>query len=525
MSSTPFSRLTPLGFLQTFVLELMDVCESVGPIPAEQIIERIARSAGRFFEESFRAEFGVEGELNRERYADLIIGLKNHIGGHFSLVSADADCIRVVSSRCPFGEGVRNSPQLCRMTSSVFGGIAARNFGYARVVLEQRIALGHEGCSVAVYLNREAAGTAEGIDYRNQLDAIPEPIAALQGRIEERMHRLWCQMNARRAELPAVERPTIVAESPPMQRVLRAIETIAPTPATVLVRGETGVGKELAARAIHAMSERCVKPFIAVNCGAIPEGLVESALFGHEKGAFTGAVEIHRGYFERADGGTLFLDEVDALTPAVQVRLLRVLQEGELERVGGHLTLAVDVRIVTATNCDLELAVAEGAFRKDLYYRINVVKLEIPRLAERSEDIPHLVDLMLKRLAARYRKPLRGVTSLVMERLKAHSWPGNVRELENTLERAALFSSGPELTSVELGGTGPESEQSGFKVMRKKWLDRMEKEYLEQILRRFGGDVAQVAEDMELTPRAVYLKLKAYGIDLAGYRMTKNRAG
>lgn len=523
MSSTPFSLLTPIGFLQTFVLELMDVREDADPVQTEQLIERIARGAGRFFEEAFRTEYGIGDTLDREGYADLILGLKNKIGGHFSLVSSETDCIRVVSSRCPFGEGVRNSPELCRMTSSVFGSIAARNFGYAKVVLEKRIALGHDGCAVAVYLNRAAAGNSEGIEYRNPAEAMPEQqrITALQSRIEERLHYLWCQMSARHAALPETERPTIVAESPAMQNVLRAIEAVAPTPATVLIRGETGVGKELAARAIHALSERCDKPFIAVNCGAIPDGLVESVLFGHEKGAFTGASEIHRGYFERADGGTLFLDEVDALTPAVQVRLLRVLQESELERVGGHRTLAVDVRIIAATNCELERAVTEGAFRKDLYYRINVVKLTIPQLAERREDIPRLVELILKRLAARYRKPIRSVTPKLMERLKAHSWPGNVRELENTLERAVLFAPGPELNDAELGEeTSSPTAQASFKELRKQ----LEKEYLEQALRRFQGDIGHVAEAMELTPRAVYLKLKELDIEPSSYRPARSRS-
>ncbi|MFO1419316.1 MAG: sigma 54-interacting transcriptional regulator [Methylotetracoccus sp.] len=527
MSQTSFSHLTPIGFLQTFVLELMDVCEEAGLSQTEQLIERIARSAGRFFEEAFRRECGLAGPLDRNDYADLILGLKNKIGGHFSLVSSDADCIRVVSCRCPFGEGVRNSPELCRMTSSVFGGIAARNFGYARVVLDRRIALGHDGCAVSIYLNPAAAGARPGIDYGHLDDAVSEQprIASLQSRIEERLHQLWCQMDDRRSTLPVSERPAIVAESPAMQNVLRAIEAVAPTPATVLIRGETGVGKELAARAIHALSERCDKPFIPVNCGAIPESLVESVLFGHEKGAFTGAVEIHRGYFERADGGTLFLDEVDALAPAVQVRLLRALQEGELERVGGHRTLVVDVRIVAATNCDLERAVADGAFRKDLYYRINVLKLAIPPLAERKEDIPFLVELILKRLAARYRKPIRGVTPELMARLKAYSWPGNIRELENTLERAVLFAVGPELGDAELGMEASATPaQPNFKLLRKQVLDRLEKDYLEQALRRFNGDIGQVAEAMELTQRAVYMKLKESGIEPSSYRPARHRA-
>ncbi|MBP1152296.1 MULTISPECIES: sigma 54-interacting transcriptional regulator [unclassified Methylocaldum] len=525
MNQASFSQLTPIGFLQTFVIELMDLCEEAGTAQAEQIIERIARSAGRFFEETFRAEYGLDEALDRERYADLIIGLKNKIGGHFSLVSSDAECIRVASSCCPFGEGVKNSPELCRMTSSVFGAIAARNFGYAKVVLERRIALGHDGCQVGVYLNPETAAGLSGVEYRNQPESKPDQTLAgdLQARIEERMHRIWCQMSGRCPTLPGVERPVIVAQSPAMQQVLRAIEIVAPTPATVLIRGETGVGKELVARAIHAMSERSEKPFIAVNCGAIPEGLVESVLFGHEKGAFTGAIEVHRGYFERADGGTLFLDEVDSLTPAVQTKLLRVLQEGELERVGGHRTLSVDTRIIAATNCDLEKAVADGSFRKDLYYRINVVKLEIPPLSERPEDIPHLVDLILKRLAVRYRKQIHGVTAELMDRLRAYSWPGNVRELENVLERAVLFTQGNFIKDAELGPNRAAPLESGWKAIRKHVLDRAEREYLEQALKRFQGDVNQVAEWMELTPRAVYLKLSELDIDPSLFRPQRSK--
>src|SRR5690554_6282192 len=276
MSQASFSQLTPVGFLQTFVVELMNLCEEVGTVEAEQIIERIAHSAGRFFEETFRAEYGIDQALDRGRYADLIIGLKNRIGGRFHLVSSNPECVRVASTCCPFGEGVRNSPELCRMTSSVFGAIAARNFGYAKVVLERRIALGHDGCQVGIYLNPETAAGLPGIEYcrRQESTSDPKRDNDLQARIEERLHRIWRQMSARCKTFDASERPAIVAQSPAMQNVLRAIETVAPTPATVLIRGETGVGKELVARAIHAMSERSEKPFIAVNCGAIPEGLV-----------------------------------------------------------------------------------------------------------------------------------------------------------------------------------------------------------------------------------------------------------
>ncbi|WP_198321380.1 MULTISPECIES: sigma 54-interacting transcriptional regulator [Methylococcus] len=519
MQGTSFSQLTPIGFLQTFVLELMHACEEAGLAPAERLIDRIARSAARFFEEAFREEYAVEGALDPKRYAELVVGLKNHIGGQFSLASREAGCIRVVNERCPFGEGVKNSPELCRMTSSVFGGIAARNFGYAKVTLARRIAMGDPCCEVHIHLDPRVAGKVEGAEYL----APPPPcdrraMDALQARIDEQMHRIWCQMNAHRHSRGSTRPPTIVAKSPAMQAVLQAIETVAPTPATVLIHGETGVGKELVARAIHAMSERCQESFVAVNCGAIPEGIVESVLFGHEKGAFTGAVEVHRGYFERADGGTLFLDEVDALTPAIQTRLLRVIQEGELERVGGHKTLMVDTRIISATNCDIEKAVAEGRFRQDLYYRLNVVKIVIPPLRQRPEDLPHLVGLILGRLSRRYGKPVNSVSPEVMSRLLAYAWPGNVRELENILEKAVLFAQPPEITDVPLPDADPAVGGQSWKALRRQTLERLERSYLEQALRRARGSVNAVAEWMELTPRAVYLKLSAYGMDPAKFR-------
>ncbi len=520
MDTHAFSHLTPIGFLQTFVLELMQLCEASVGSQAEDIIERIAQSASRFFEEAYREEHGLAGTLSQERYADLIIGLKNHIGGHFAPVSVDAGRIEVVSSRCPFGDGVRHSPELCRMTSSVFGGIAARNFGYARVELRERIALGHPRCSVVIHLEPAAALAHEGIDYRGQDKAArrePEAVT-LQSRIDERLHALWCQAKPCRGDPEELDRPILIAESAAMKGVLGAVETLAPTPATVLIEGATGVGKELVARAIHAMSDRSGKPFIAVNCGAIPESLVESVLFGHEKGAFTGAIEVHRGYFERADGGTLFLDEIDALSPAIQVRLLRVLQEGELERVGGQRNLSLDVRIVAATNAGLAQAVQRGAFRQDLFYRINVVTLFIPRLSERQEDIPRLIDLILRRLSQRYRKPILGVTPQLMQQLLAHDWPGNVRELENTLERAVLFAAAPWLDRVEFSSPTPVAPQSSAGDSRQNWLAQAERDYLDQELRRCRGDVGQLAGRLGISRRAAYMKLKKHSLNPSRYR-------
>ena len=310
----------------------------------------------------------------------------------------------------------------------------------------------------------------------------------------------------------------LIAKSPAMQKILQSIEIIAPTLATVLIHGQTGVGKELIARAIHAMSDRCNKPFIPINCGAIPESLIESALFGHEKGAFTGAIEVHQGYFERAEGGTLFLDEVDTLSPAAQTRLLRVIQESELERVGGKQTLPVDLRIISATNNNLEELVKQGQFRKDLYYRINVVRLSIPVLAERPEDLPYLVQLIVQRLSKKYNKAVESVSREVMQKIRAYSWPGNVRELENILERSILFATGKEITKLDLEFAADSNTIHEWKDIKELAITQAERIFLEGALKQHQGDVKKVAEDMGITTRAVYTKLKKYMLCSVNYR-------
>lgn len=516
MSGSSFSNLTPAFFLQTFVLELMHAFEQQGRGHSEELIEYIARTAGRFFEETYREERHLTEALDVDSYADLIVGLKNKIGGGFSLASSDRQCIKVVNSCCPFGEGVTHFPELCRMTSSVFGGIAARNFGYAKVEISKSIARKDDGCEVCVYIDTEAAKGRPGLEYSNQV-AVEETqdMAALHSRIEESMQKIWRLKSTKPTKKAP---PVIVAKSPAMQKVLQAIEKVAPTLATVLIKGETGVGKELVARAIHAMSERSHHPFMAINCGAIPDTLIESALFGHEKGAFTGAVEIRQGFFERADGGTLFLDEVDSLSPAAQTRLLRVIQEGELERVGGKQTIEVDVRLVSATNRNLDELVEQGRFRNDLYYRLNVVQLQIPRLSERIEDFPYLVQVILKRLSEKYGKEVKSVSREVMQQIRRYPWPGNVRELENVLERAVLFASGAEVTQLEGDLVKVNDSDTAWKEVRDSVLANAEQSFLRDALRRYQGDVKKVSELMMLTPRAVYGKLKKHRIDAQQFR-------
>src|SRR5882724_11617022 len=241
----------------------------------------------------------------------------------------------------------------------------------------------------------------------------------------------------------------IVGSSGALQKVLFLVSKVAPTDVTVLITGETGTGKELVARAIHRLSRRAPRAFVAVNCAAIPRDLIASELFGHEKGAFTGAIQRRLGRFELADGGTIFLDEVGELSPDIQVALLRVLQEREFERVGGRDRVQVDVRVIAATNRDLSAAVTDGAFRKDLFYRLNVFPLEMPPLRERREDIPVLVEYFIGRYARRAGKTFRRAAKRTLDRLQSYPWPGNVRELQNVIERSVIVSDTDELTVDE----------------------------------------------------------------------------
>src|SRR6202034_1007676 len=231
----------------------------------------------------------------------------------------------------------------------------------------------------------------------------------------------------------------IVGESPALQTVLSRVTKVAPTDSTVLITGETGTGKELVARAIHKRSPRSARAFISVNCAAIPTSLILSELFGHEKGAFTGATQRRLGRFELAEGGTIFLDEVGELPPETQVALLRVLQEREFERVGGNKVIAANVRVIAATNRDLEQLIEEGAFRGDLYYRLNVFPIEVPPLRQRRDDIPLLVQYFIDRYSLKTGKKIRGIDKATLERLKSYAWPGNIRELQNVIERSVVL--------------------------------------------------------------------------------------
>ncbi len=306
----------------------------------------------------------------------------------------------------------------------------------------------------------------------------------------------------------------IVGESDALRRVLKQVETVAPTDSTVLIRGETGTGKELIARALHELSPRSGRAFVKLNCAAIPTGLLESELFGHEKGAFTGAIGQKTGRFELAHRGTLFLDEVGDIPPELQPKLLRVLQEQEFERLGSTKTIKVDVRLVAATNRDLARMVAGGTFRADLYYRMNVFPVVLPPLRERREDIPRLVRHLTQRFARRMGRRIETIPSAVMDALVRYPWPGNVRELQNVIERAVILSAGPSL-QVPLGDLQPALTQSEAPALAAVPLADAEREHILGALRETGGVLGGpegAAARLGMKRSTLYKKMKKLGI-------------
>ena len=308
----------------------------------------------------------------------------------------------------------------------------------------------------------------------------------------------------------------IVANTDKMQAVLALVERVAPTNATVLIGGESGVGKDLVARAIHQHSQRNSGPFVKINSTAIPENLLESELFGYEKGAFSGAASSKPGKFELADKGTLFLDEIGDVPAATQVKLLRVLQEREFERLGGTKTLKVDVRLIAATNRDLRAALEEGTFREDLYYRLNVVAIDIPPLRDHKEDIPALVDFFLQKYAREMNKPVQTITPAARKALMDFHWPGNVRELENVIQRGVTLSSGAALDVADVQIDHPPSRPgaagSPHTLPPGMTLDQWEEEAIREALHHANGNKSQAARALGLSRNALRYRLSRMGV-------------
>ena len=311
------------------------------------------------------------------------------------------------------------------------------------------------------------------------------------------------------------QKTQIVGEHLEIQRIQETIRKVAPANARVLIMGENGTGKEMVARALHELSPRAEEPFVEVNCAAIPEELIESELFGHERGSFTGAVGRRVGKFELADGGTLFLDEVGDMSLNAQAKVLRVLQESVFERVGGTETMRVDVRVIAATNKDLLKASREGSFREDLFYRLNVVPITVPPLRERSSDIPLLVEYFLQQTARELGQAPRKVSRAAMDRLREYAWPGNVRELKNLVERMVILSAGSTIEASDLPdlAAAEKSEGRHFDIgSYAEFKDAIEKEFFERKLRLFNHNVSKTARRLGMQRSNLYKKLEKYGI-------------
>ncbi|AKJ03432.1 nitrogen regulation protein NR(I) [Archangium gephyra] len=327
----------------------------------------------------------------------------------------------------------------------------------------------------------------------------------------------------------AKARAAIIGESAQLQEVFKIIDKVADTPSTVLINGESGTGKELIASALHGASSRRDKPFIKINCAAIPHNLLESELFGYERGAFTGAVTSKPGRFELADGGTLFLDEIGEIPVEMQVKLLRALQEGEFERVGGIKTTRVDVRLIAATNRDLQAEIEAGRFRKDLYYRLAVVPIVLPPLRERRTDIPMLAGHFVEKYNRKLNKKIESISDDAMALLQAYNWPGNIRELENLIERVLLFADGPSITAKDLPepvrqGSGTPAPalsaapleastgEGGLKDIVRMKAAELEKDLITKALEETGGNVTRAAKLLQISRKSLQTKMKEFGL-------------
>jgi DNA-binding NtrC family response regulator len=316
----------------------------------------------------------------------------------------------------------------------------------------------------------------------------------------------------RRRLINAGQLGPMIGRSLPMRRVMSLIEQVAPSSASVIIIGESGTGKELVARTIHELSPRHGGPYVAINCAAMPETLMESELFGHERGAFTGADRRREGCFELANGGTLLLDEIGEMKPELQAKLLRVLEESKLRRLGGSTEVTIDVRVLAATNRNLDAAIKEGRFREDLYYRLNVFAIELPALCERAEDTPALVDHFLGELKQPQGKNITGVDAECLEVLKSYRWPGNVRQLRNVIERALIVSRGPLITVADLPPDMKRTtgSSSSFELRLGMSLDDVERELIMRTIEFTGGNKSRAAEVLGISLKTLYNRLERY---------------
>ena len=448
-------------------------------------------------------------------------------------------------------ESVRGKRNLWERTARLSGDVVIASESVIPRPLEDSVALMQslpEPRSVVVICDTDDAEhnaglLAAGCDVVLYSGLLADSTAEVLAAVLDKRRQMAAQTPRGRALLAEPRLSDFVSDSPRMQAFIQTVRRVLHSDTSLLILGETGVGKERLAQAIHAEGPRSAGPFVAVNCGALPEALLESELFGHEEGAFTGATRSRRGAFEMAHGGTIFLDEIGELALHLQVKLLRVLQEHEVRRVGAEKSFHVDVRVMAASNRDLELEVEEGRFRRDLFYRLSVVSLVVPPLRERVEDIPALVEGYIEYLGARIGREVYAISQSAMDALRSYAWPGNVRELINVVERAMLLCEGEEIMPEDLpagisasvltpaGSTLPRSEHE----VPAEWLDKtlpeiraavvedLERSYLAAMLRQTGGRVGETAERAGMEARSLYEKMKRYGLRKEDFRPRRSK--
>jgi two-component system response regulator HydG len=508
-----------LGLLRKYLVE------NLGNAGARTVLTQFGFAQGWRMAEALKSEFGWESDADWRRAGTRIAAL----GGLFRVAShnedplSEAGVMLVASYEAEqhllhFGQA---DEPVCSTLCGLISGYLSHITGQEVFVLEDRcLARGDAACHL-VGRSHEGWGEQRANELRHYAPAqLRESLDLSLTHITDTLKAAEARLKRHRRALVRVlpdvpEQPLgIIAKSPEMAQVVELTRRVAKVDSTVLITGESGCGKELVARLLHDQSTRALGPFVAVNCGAIPDALLESELFGHARGAFSGATHDRPGLFEAANGGTLLLDEVGEVSPAMQVKLLRVLQEREVRRVGENKTRPIDVRIVAATNRDLLSAVSSGAFRQDLYYRLKVVEVRVPPLRARRDDILPLARVLAASSARRMRRKVTGLSTALVDQILRYPWPGNVRELENAMERAVALAQSPCLDVADLPeevrlAAGPTSASPDSAP---RSLQQVEKDHILAVLEQYQGNRTRAAKQLEIGPATLYRKLKTYGL-------------
>jgi len=502
------SELALLFDISRILDRSMDLRDELGPVlkaidqhtgMLRGTITLVNRENGELFIEAAHGLSGDELERGRYRPGEGVVGKAVKTGKPVVVPRIAEEPLflnRTQSRDEPQGD-VSHICVPIRMETQVIGALSADRIYTDDESLEEDVRL----MSIIASMIAQAVRLRQ--EHQDERNRLLEENTRLQNELQERF------------------RPTnIIGRSGAMQDVFDLIGQVAKSDATVLIRGESGVGKELVAHAIHYNSQRASKPFIRVNCAALPESVIESELFGHEKGAFTGATQQRHGRFELANGGTIFLDEIGDLAPQTQVRLLRILQEREFERVGGQETIKVDVRVIAATNRELETMIKDNSFRQDLYYRLNVFPIHIPPLKERRTDILELANFFVEKYSKGNHKYVRRISTPAIDMLMSYHWPGNVRELENCIERAVLLTNDDVVHGHHLPPTLQTAEASNtpMKGTLEECLEQVEREMIIESLKIAKGNKARAARDLGITERLMGLRVAKYGVDTRQFR-------